>query len=97
MYEKEIEAIKEYAEENLFEPNIAWPKLEFLRRTYARWTANEVIKRIKEEKLNRNIKDIIEEFRLEVDRYSEVNYDRSKSFIFDVARETAEEIGSLFV
>lgn len=97
MHEKEVSIVQDYIYECLFEPNIGWPKLEFARRTYARWAANEILKRISDDTLGRNVKDIIEEFRIETDRYSEVNYDRTKAFIFDVARETAEEIGSLFV
>lgn len=96
MYEAEISTIQDYIYECLFEPNIRWPKLEFDRRSYARWAADEILRRIRSEENGRKVGDIIEEFRLEMDRYSET-YDRYRAFIFDTARETAEDIGSLLV
>lgn len=97
MYAMAVEFIQEYIDQWLFEPNYRWPRLEFNRRSYERWAAYEILNRIRAETAGRKVVDIIEEFRLEMDAYTEVNYDRDRAFIFEVARDTAEEIGSLFV
>lgn len=97
MYEVAAETIQEYLDQWLFEPNYRWPRIEFNRRSYARWAAKEILHRVQTEGNGRTVIDIIEEFRLEMDRCSEVDYDRDREFIFVTARETAEDIGSLFV
>lgn len=97
MYELAAETIQEYLDQWLFEPDYRWPKIEFNRRSYARWAATEILNRVKTEKLGRKVTDIIEEFRLEMDSYSKFDYDRDREFIFITARETAEDIGSLFI
>lgn len=96
MYEMAAEIIQEYVDQWLFEPNYGWPKIEFIRRSYFRWAANEILNRIKTETKGRTVADIIEEFWCEMDSYSEVNYDRDLAFIFETAKETAEDISSLF-
>lgn len=97
MYEVAAEIIQEYFDQWLFEPNDRWPRVEFNRRSYARWAAKEILMRVQTERNGRTVVDIIEEFRLEMDRFATVDYDRDREFIFVTARETAEDIGSLFV
>lgn len=97
MYEVAAEIIQEYIDQWLFEPNYYWPRIEFNRRSYSRWAANEIVHRIKTETKGRTVLEIIDEFRWEMDRCSEVDYDRDRAFIFETARETAEDIGSIFV
>lgn len=97
MYEMAAEMIQEYIDQWLFEPNYGWPRIEFNRRSYSRWAANEILHRVKTETKGRSVSDIIEEFRWEMDSYSEVDYDRDLAFIFETAKETAEDIGSLFI
>lgn len=97
MNEVAADTIQNYIYESLFEPHYGWPKIEFDRRSYARWAANEILSRVKTEGSERSVLDIIEEFRIEMDHYSVFDSDRDREFIFITARETAEDIGSLFV
>lgn len=88
--------IQEYMEECFFEPSIGWPQFEFDRRIYSRWAANEISRRIQEDP-EADPLDILSQFINEMDEYSEMGDDRSKQFIFVVAREMAEELALLFV
>lgn len=97
MKEQAVLAIQEYIDLYLFEPKITWPELEFTRRSYSRWAANEILERIKKDEYGRNPLDIIEEFMNEMDQYSELNNDHSVYSIFIVAKEEAEDIAFLFL
>lgn len=96
MNEVAISVIREYMDECLFKPAINWPKCEFNRRTYSRWAAAEILKRIEKNPEIDPI-DILSQFANEVDDYSEVSDDRNTQFIFVAAREMAEELALLFV
>lgn len=96
MYELEVETIQDYIDQCLFEPDYRWPKLEFERRSYSRWAASEILNRVQAEKDGRKVIDIIKEFLWEMDCHSEIDYDRHVAFIFETARETAEDISFLF-
>lgn len=97
MYEVAAEIVQDYIYQWLFEPNYRWPKIEFNRRTYERWAAMEILNRIKSESNGKTVAEIIEEFRVQMDAYSTYDSNRDREFIFVTARETAEDIGSVFV
>ena len=42
--ERQIRIIIDYASEYLPEPQVSWPKKEFLRVSYARWAVNYILK-----------------------------------------------------
>lgn len=87
--------IAESLEENLFEPNKNWPDTTFEERSYARWAAMELANRL----MDRPYESpdlIIEEFMLKMEMFSIAASDPVKSRIFTVAKETAEDILTLF-
>lgn len=86
--------LQEYVNDCLFEPSNDWPAIEFKRRTYSRWAADEITKRLNED---HDPISILEQFIDEMDDYSEVTDDKETQFIFTVAKETAEDIALLFV
>ena len=90
-----IEYIQDYIWENLFEPNVHWPMYEFKRRSYARWAAFEILKRIKLS--NEKPMHIVYKFYCTMDDFSKVDSDHDIAFLFKTAYETAEDIGSLLV
>lgn len=97
MKEAAVLAIQEYIDEYLFEPRINWPKEEFIRRSYSRWAADEILARIENDTEHQNPLDIIEKFMNDMDRYAELSDDRESYPIFVIAREEAEEIAFLFL
>lgn len=97
MKEEAIAIIQDYMNQCLFEPNLDWPGYEFDYRIYSRWAANEILDRISSCRKGLDPIIIIGQFMDEMDDYSEMSDDRNQQFIFIVARETAEDIGLLFV
>lgn len=91
--EQSIEVIEEFIFDSLFEPNRHWPKLEFDRRTCERWAANEILSRIKKSD-NSPIFEILM-FMREMNTYSLIDGDHESAYMFQLAFEIAEEIGSL--
>lgn len=89
-----VTVLQEYVNDCLFEPSNTWPEIEFARRTYSRWAADEIANRLNE---NHDPIAILEQFIDEMDDYSEVTDDKETQFIFTVAKETAEDIALLFV
>lgn len=99
-----IMKIQKYIDESLFEPHINWPKYEFLRRSYSRWAANEILCRILKESLKpppyitgfepEAPSAIIREFIDEMDYYSDISTDVKKQRIFIIAKETAIDINT---
>lgn len=96
MNEVAISMIRDYMDQCLFEPSFNWPGWEFDRRIYSRWAANEILERVTKNPMLSPI-DAIDQFMDEMDDHSEVSDDRNFQFIFIIARETAEDIGLLFV
>jgi len=94
MNEAVILIIESYISEHLFEPAAHWPKYYFDQRAYSRWVANEILERVKQQKLTPPI-IIIEEFIRELDNCSCVN--GRNEMIFSIAREAAEEMLDLFL
>lgn len=100
MHEKAVSIIQDYIDTYLFEPGRNWPEYYFKERSYSRWIANEILERIKKQTSISPI-DIIEDFINKLDNWSCVD-DKiwpnvKPEEIFSIARDTAEEIGCLFV
>lgn len=91
-----LEIIKDYSEEFIFDPKSNWPDYYFKRTSYQKWAVEELIKRIKDKKYERPI-DIIDEFEKELFVYMEEATSLDSFLIFDVATETIDLIGSLFM
>lgn len=87
--------IYNYIEENLFAPARKWPEHEFRKRSYGRWAAYEILKRIQ------NTPEaapflVILYFRYEMDYLSGIREDSDAEFMFITARDIADEIITLF-
>ena len=91
MDERAISAIEDYMFD-LFEPGRNWPKYEFNKRSYERWAAKEILKRIQQHPEIPAI-NLVEEYVLMTDEFSGIEHDeRNDSFIFSVAHDMAENI-----
>lgn len=88
-----IDVIEEFIDENLFEPNRHWPKNEFDRKSCERWAAKEIISRIN--KSNKAPAAVVYIFMKEMEKYSMMDIDRDNAYMFKIASEIAEEIGSI--
>lgn len=87
--------IHNYVDKNLFAPAWEWPEHEFRRRSYGRWAANELKKRIIEmPEVDPFL--VVLYFRYQMDALSHVREDSEAEFMFITARNTADEIISLF-
>lgn len=87
--------IHNYINKNLFAPVCDWSEYEFRRRCYERWAANEILKRVTETPETTPF-FVILYFRYQMDVLSTVREDSDAEFIFITARDTADEIISLF-
>ena len=85
-----------YVDEHLFSPSFTWPKYEFRKRSYQQWAAYEICDRIMDKPFDDPI-TIIENFMFEMAMYACYGEDEQRSFIFQNAVETAEELSLLFV
>ena len=94
--ESAVQAIINYTEESLFEPEASWPEYEFKQRSYSRWSAYEVLARVMDHPLTPP-EVIIGEFIIKMVVCSYATGDKNKIFMFSVAQETAEAILSMFV
>ena len=91
MDERVISAIEDYMFD-LFEPGRNWPKYEFNKRSYERWAAKEILKRIQQHPEIPAI-NLVEEYVLMTDEFSGIEHDeRNDSFIFSVAHVVATDI-----
>ncbi|MDR1753441.1 MAG: hypothetical protein LBR74_00850 [Eubacterium sp.] len=98
--------IQEYLDECLFEPGLNWPKYYFIKISYSRWAAYEIITRVLEQELIPPIKvfeqevkspiKIIEEFISEMDRFSEITDNDGSQIIFLIASNAAKDILNLY-
>ena len=71
-----------------------WYGYSFKQESYSRWAAEELMERLKKETTTPPL-ILIEEFRDKMDKYSCLN--PSTSFIFSVAKDTAECIIDLLL
>jgi len=95
MNEMAAQKIIECLEENLFEPHKSWPTDIFEERSYARWAATELWQRLLD-RPNEPPDDVIEEFIFDMVRLECSTKIPKRSRIFSIARETAEDILTLF-
>ena len=87
--------ISNYISEHLFIGNSNWPDSVFKKRCYARWAAYEIMKRIA------NLQEtepliIILDFWNQMSELSTVREDSDAELIFVTARDTANELLTLF-
>lgn len=95
MNEDEIMVIYDYINENLFAPAQDWPEYQFRKRSYERWAADEMMKRITETpEVDPFI--VVLYFRNQMDNLSGIREKSDAEFIFLTARDTADEIIQLF-
>jgi hypothetical protein len=107
MYEIAVSVIQDYMDECLFEPTAKWPEEEFNTRSYERWAGNEILERITKESMifpdyssvnpTKSIYSIIEDFIDEMEHQAHTTDNKKHHLIFSTARDTAIEIGLLFV
>lgn len=95
MNERAISMIRQYIDKYLFEPQFRWPKIEFDKRSYSIWAANEIITRLMDRPFDPP-EIIIESFLLEMVAFSTLKEESKSHFIFTVASEVAEDILYLF-
>lgn len=89
--------ILKYAEMYLFPPAFSWSKYEFKKRSYQQWAANEIVERVLDNPFDLPL-DTIENFMFEMYIYAcYSDEDEHRTFIFQTAVETAEELALLFV
>ena len=91
-----VSIIQRYVDEHLFSPSFTWPKYEFRKRSYQQWAAYEICDRIMDKPFDDPI-TVIENFMFEMAMYACYGEDEQRSFIFQSAVETAEELSLLFV
>lgn len=91
-----VQIINEYIQEHLFEPSASWPKYEFAKRSYAQWAAYEIVHKLMDHPFEDPI-IVIESFMFEMGMYAGISEDEERSWIFQIAVETAEELILLFV
>ncbi len=87
----------DFVHEHLFSPSLSWDKYEFKKRSYEQWAAMEIIERIMDKPFDSPI-DTIEKFMFEMYYCACFSGDdEPRTFIFQTAVETAEELALLFV
>lgn len=90
-----VTAIQDYFNEYLFEPNMSWPRYHFRQRSYARWAALELQKRMVED--DSDPLDIILEFMSEVKHCALITDREENQMLFSTAIDVAEDIMCLFL
>lgn len=88
--------IGELLEDYLFEPQRGWPKREFENRSYERWAALDILRRIEEEPYVGPI-NIIQGFIEDMDDFEELSDEWKTVRIFRIAKETATDILKLLL
>lgn len=96
MNEIAIETVRQYAEENLFEPNIRWPAEIFEERSYSRWAADEIIRRLSDRPFD-PADIVVEGFLIEMAMYACLDEAAGRNKGFQIAMNTAEDILCLLV
>lgn len=87
----EILIIQRYLKYYLVEQKRSWPEAEFRHTAYARWACQELINKINDDPKTPAI-FIIEKFKDDMDRYSEMGTNPKKNIIFSIARETTKDL-----
>ena len=88
--------IHEFLDECLFEPGRNWPTREFENRSYERWAAKEILRRLNESP-STGVINAIQKFIEDLYIFEEDSDDWTSVRIFRLARETAEDILKLFL
>ena len=91
MNEDAIRKVILYLDESLFEPGRMWPDHIFEERSYSRWAANEIIRRLMDCPFDAPI-EIVEAFMLTMIMHTYTVRDPRKKRIFSIARDTAFNI-----
>ena len=91
-----VAIIQEHIRMHLFSPSFSWDKYEFKKRSYQQWAAYEICDRILDHPLD-TVFDVIDNFMFEMYIYACYGEDEPRTFIFQTAVETAEELALLFV
>ncbi len=91
-----VTIIREYADRYFFSPSFSWNKCEFKKRSYQQWAAYEICDRIMDHPFDDPV-NVIENFMFDMAVYACYGEDESRSFIFQSAVETAEELFLLFI
>ncbi len=91
-----VSIIREYTDKYLFSPSFSWNKREFKKRSYQQWAAYEICNRIMDHPLDDPI-ITIENFMFDMAMYACYGEDEARSFIFQSAVETAEELFLLLI
>ena len=96
MNETAVSIIDEYIRDHFFRPSSFWDNYEFEKRSYSQWAAYEILNRIMDHPSKEPI-DVIENFMFEMSIYAYCGEDEHRSWIFQTAAETAEELALLFI
>lgn len=91
MNEIAIQRITKYIDESLFEPGCHWPRYIFEERTYSRWAAFEIVKRLMDRPFEQ-ADDIIDEFIIELGIYADIDEASHNTRMFSIAAEAATDI-----
>lgn len=92
-----VSIILDFVQNHLFPPAFSWNKYEFKKRSYEQWAACEICDRIMDHPFDPPL-DTIENFICEMYFYAcYSDEDEQRTFIFQTAVETVEEIALLFV
>ncbi len=92
-----VTLIMDFVHKYLFPPAFSWDKHEFKKRSFQQWAAYEICERIMDRPFDPPL-DTIENFMFEMYIYACFgDEDEHRTFIFQTAVETAEELALLFV
>lgn len=96
-HEEIVQMIQDYIDElNARPPERNWPEYWFKQKSYSIWVGSEILKKVKAEP-HSNPLDVIEKFVNELDYYSTLSKNYEFRMIFSIAKDTAEDIGDMFV
>lgn len=90
-YEENVQKIIKHIEDYYFEPRSNWPDYYFIQRSYSIWAVNELLADIISNPLISTI-DIINNFIIKMEVFSQIKEDTTASYIFSIAKEVGEDI-----
>lgn len=99
MDERVRAAIKEYYRDKLFAPGKNWPEYYFKQRSYSRWAAKEVLRRIRRNPRVTAI-ETVEDFIDEVVEYREISsahWNKDDRLVFEAAYNVATDILDILI
>lgn len=101
MYDKAVQVIQDYIDDNLFVID-TYPRYIFDERSRSRWAANEIIVRILDESTSlpehitgrepKTPRDIVRNFIEDLEHYICIGDNREIQRIFAIARDTSNDI-----